>query len=264
MFVGQQFLQDVLAYSTFDAGVAILPAAFLMVIVAPRSAKIVEARGDRFTSSRRICSACSGSLRCCSCGTRGARIGRSGSGTRTSVRASASRGPRPHTRSPARSRSSAPARRRGRPISSVISEARSCSRSSVRCGGRLPGVLHGVDRRLAGRPEGVRQRRGAADQVVRGRRGGRPAVPKYADQITAAAKTSFLSGSSGPTSRASLQSGSARRSSSSRSRGRVRSAAPRRIPTRGLVVGRIRRRIMMKRSHGRPRDAQAPLTPSAS
>jgi DHA2 family multidrug resistance protein-like MFS transporter len=49
MFVGQQFLQDVLAYSTFDAGVAILPAAFLMVIVAPRSAKLVEARGARFT-----------------------------------------------------------------------------------------------------------------------------------------------------------------------------------------------------------------------
>src|SRR5215204_941751 len=49
MFVGQQFLQDVLAYSTLDAGVAILPAAFLMVIVAPRSAKLVEARGARFT-----------------------------------------------------------------------------------------------------------------------------------------------------------------------------------------------------------------------
>jgi MFS transporter, DHA2 family, multidrug resistance protein len=49
MFVGQQFLQDVLAYSTFDAGVAILPAALLMVIVAPRSAKVVEARGARFT-----------------------------------------------------------------------------------------------------------------------------------------------------------------------------------------------------------------------
>jgi MFS family permease len=49
MFVGQQFLQDVLAYSTFDAGVAILPAAFMMVIVAPRSAKVVEAKGARFT-----------------------------------------------------------------------------------------------------------------------------------------------------------------------------------------------------------------------
>ena len=49
MFVGQQFLQDVLAYSTLDAGLAILPAAFLMVLVAPRSAKVVEARGALFT-----------------------------------------------------------------------------------------------------------------------------------------------------------------------------------------------------------------------
>ena len=49
MFVGQQFLQDVLAYSTLDAGLAILPAAFLMVLVAPRSAKVVEVRGARFT-----------------------------------------------------------------------------------------------------------------------------------------------------------------------------------------------------------------------
>jgi MFS transporter, DHA2 family, multidrug resistance protein len=49
MFVGQQFLQDVLAYSTLDAGIAILPAAFLMVLVAPRSAKVVEAKGARFT-----------------------------------------------------------------------------------------------------------------------------------------------------------------------------------------------------------------------
>jgi EmrB/QacA subfamily drug resistance transporter len=49
MFVGQQFLQNVLGYSTLEAGVAILPAAFCMVLVAPRSAKIVEARGARFT-----------------------------------------------------------------------------------------------------------------------------------------------------------------------------------------------------------------------
>ncbi len=49
MFVGQQFLQNVLGYSTLDAGLAILPAAACMVIVAPRSAKIVEARGARFT-----------------------------------------------------------------------------------------------------------------------------------------------------------------------------------------------------------------------
>jgi MFS transporter, DHA2 family, multidrug resistance protein len=49
MFVGQQFLQNVLGYSTLDAGLAILPAALLMVVVAPRSAKLVEARGARMT-----------------------------------------------------------------------------------------------------------------------------------------------------------------------------------------------------------------------
>jgi len=49
MFVGQQFLQNVLAYDTLDAGLAILPAAFFMVLIAPRSAKLVEARGARFT-----------------------------------------------------------------------------------------------------------------------------------------------------------------------------------------------------------------------
>jgi hypothetical protein len=49
MFIGQQFLQNVLGYSTISAGAAILPAAIFMVLVAPRSAKIVEERGARFT-----------------------------------------------------------------------------------------------------------------------------------------------------------------------------------------------------------------------
>jgi MFS transporter, DHA2 family, multidrug resistance protein len=49
MFIGQQFLQNVLDYSTVDAGLAILPAAAFMVVVAPRSAKLVEVRGARFT-----------------------------------------------------------------------------------------------------------------------------------------------------------------------------------------------------------------------
>jgi len=49
MFIGQQFLQNVQGYSTFEAGLAILPAAALMVVCAPRSAKLVEARGARFT-----------------------------------------------------------------------------------------------------------------------------------------------------------------------------------------------------------------------
>ena len=43
MFIGQQFLQNVLGYSTtLEAGAAILPAVFLMVLVAPRSAKLIE------------------------------------------------------------------------------------------------------------------------------------------------------------------------------------------------------------------------------
>ena len=49
MFIGQQYLQNVLDYSTLDAGASILPAVVLMVLVAPRSAKLVEAKGARFT-----------------------------------------------------------------------------------------------------------------------------------------------------------------------------------------------------------------------
>jgi len=48
-FVSQQYLQNVNGYSTLQAGAAILPAALVMVVVAPRSAKLVEARGARFT-----------------------------------------------------------------------------------------------------------------------------------------------------------------------------------------------------------------------
>jgi MFS family permease len=49
MFIGQQFLQNVLSYSTFEAGLAILPAAVMMVVIAPRSAKLVASKGARFT-----------------------------------------------------------------------------------------------------------------------------------------------------------------------------------------------------------------------
>jgi MFS transporter, DHA2 family, multidrug resistance protein len=49
MFIGQQFLQNVLGYDTLEAGTAILPAAAFMVVFAPRSAKLVEARGARLT-----------------------------------------------------------------------------------------------------------------------------------------------------------------------------------------------------------------------
>lgn len=49
MFIGQQYLQNVLDYSTLGAGVAILPGVVFMVIIAPISARLVEARGARFT-----------------------------------------------------------------------------------------------------------------------------------------------------------------------------------------------------------------------
>jgi MFS transporter, DHA2 family, multidrug resistance protein len=48
-FVSQQYLQNVLGYSTLQAGTAFLPAVVCMVLVAPRSATLVERRGARFT-----------------------------------------------------------------------------------------------------------------------------------------------------------------------------------------------------------------------
>ena len=49
MYIGQQFLQNVLSYSTFDAGLAIIPSAIFMILVAPQSARLIESRGSRFT-----------------------------------------------------------------------------------------------------------------------------------------------------------------------------------------------------------------------
>jgi hypothetical protein len=49
MFVSQQFLQNVVGYDTVQAGSAFLPAIFFMVLVAPRSAKLVESLGARAT-----------------------------------------------------------------------------------------------------------------------------------------------------------------------------------------------------------------------
>jgi EmrB/QacA subfamily drug resistance transporter len=49
VFIGQQYLQNVLAYSPFESGAAILPAALFMVVAAPRSAKLVHSIGSRHT-----------------------------------------------------------------------------------------------------------------------------------------------------------------------------------------------------------------------
>ena len=48
-FVSQQFLQNVLGYGTIEAGAAFLPTILLMVLVAPRSAELVETHGARST-----------------------------------------------------------------------------------------------------------------------------------------------------------------------------------------------------------------------
>ncbi len=49
IFVGQQYLQDVLGYSALGSGLAVLPAAVCLVGFAPLSARLVHARGSRFT-----------------------------------------------------------------------------------------------------------------------------------------------------------------------------------------------------------------------
>ena len=49
LFLGQQYLQFVLGYSTVEAGVMIVPLAVLLICAAPLSARLVEARGARFT-----------------------------------------------------------------------------------------------------------------------------------------------------------------------------------------------------------------------
>lgn len=49
VFVGEQFLQNVLGYSTLRAGAAVLPAAVAMVAAAPLSAKLIGRLGSRLT-----------------------------------------------------------------------------------------------------------------------------------------------------------------------------------------------------------------------
>jgi len=49
MFIAQQFLQNVLGYSTWEAGLSVLPLGACMVLTTPLSARLVEARGARLT-----------------------------------------------------------------------------------------------------------------------------------------------------------------------------------------------------------------------
>lgn len=49
MFVGQQFLQNILGYDTLAAGLAVVPAAVGLLIAAPVSARLVTTHGSRTT-----------------------------------------------------------------------------------------------------------------------------------------------------------------------------------------------------------------------
>jgi DHA2 family multidrug resistance protein-like MFS transporter len=49
VFIAQQFLQNVLGYSTLEAGLSVLPLSACMVLTTPLSAQLVETRGSRFT-----------------------------------------------------------------------------------------------------------------------------------------------------------------------------------------------------------------------
>ena len=49
MFVGEQFLQNVLGYSTLRAGASVLPAAVAMIAAAPVSARLIDRFGSRVT-----------------------------------------------------------------------------------------------------------------------------------------------------------------------------------------------------------------------
>jgi len=60
MFIGQQYLQNVLGYSTWTAGLSVLPAAGVMVLLAPQSARLIEKYGSRFTLMSGYAFCCAG------------------------------------------------------------------------------------------------------------------------------------------------------------------------------------------------------------
>jgi hypothetical protein len=132
MYIGQQFVQNVLDYSTIDAGAAILPAAVLMVLVEPRSAKPVEARGARFTLLFGYVFVFLGLLTMLLLWEESASYWRVGLAYGLVGIASAWPEHPPRARSPARFPSGERAWPQVPPICSATSAAPSCSRSSLR------------------------------------------------------------------------------------------------------------------------------------
>jgi EmrB/QacA subfamily drug resistance transporter len=60
LFIGQQFLQDVLGYTSLQAGAGVLPAALMMILMSPVSARVIQRRGARFTMACGIVPICLG------------------------------------------------------------------------------------------------------------------------------------------------------------------------------------------------------------
>ncbi len=124
-FINQQYLQNVLGYDTLQAGAAILPAVIFMVLVAPRSAKLVQERGSRVHAAAGAGDpGRSRSSGCSSCGARAPTTCSWPSRSCSWASASGSPARRRPTRSRARSRSAAWAWRRAPPTSSATWAAR--------------------------------------------------------------------------------------------------------------------------------------------
>ena len=196
MFIGQQFLQNVLDYSPVEAGASILPA---VVVHGDRRAPLGEARGGTRRAVHaaprlRVLPAWASSP--CSCsGRKAPRTGRSGSRTRSSAPASASREHPHRTRSPAPCRSRARAWRRAPPTSSATSAGRSCSRSSARSSPRATRPRSPRTSRAHRTPRTCRQ--SVENQLTKSFGSAVDTAqqyPQYSKQIIAAAQQSFVDG----------------------------------------------------------------------
>ena len=195
MFVGQQFLQNVLGYSTFEAGLSILPAAALHgASRAPLGEARGRARARGSPCSSATSSACSASSPMLFLWKEDLSYWKVGLGSRSSASGSGSPARRRRTRSPAPSRSGG---RHGlgtadlqRDLGGAIMQSilgalltagtRPRSRPHVAASPNADKITSGEQRRSS---EVLRQRRGVGEQY-----------PQYADAITAGAKSSFLDG----------------------------------------------------------------------
>ena len=179
MFIGQQFLQNVLGYSTLEAGAAILPADR---VHGPRRAALGQARrGPRrplHAARAATCSCCSASSRCCCCGRRASPYWQVGLAYAfVGIGVGFAGTPASHSLT-----GSVPVRRAGMAsgTADLQRDLGGAIMQSIFGALLTAGYAAAAAAAIAAAPEhdaGQRQRPEPADQVVRRRRGGRPAVP---------------------------------------------------------------------------------------